>query len=332
MVVLIKKDFAAAVGKDLAVDLGTANTVIYIKGKGAVLKEASVLAIENESKNIIAVGKEAKDMLDRTPENITIIKPLQNAVVADFDAASAMLKVFIKKAVGANIGKNSIVMSYPAASTQVEKMAAQDLAKHCVSGKVTLVSQPVATLIGEGISPVTPQARMVIDIGAGHTEVSVCIFGEVMAVFKENIGSDEIDQNIARYMRNKYKLIISNKSAEEIKLKLGSAFISADYSQNFMDVKGRSLIDNIPKSINVNSDEIREVIVGVLSVIPRLMIKTCEDLPAQIVADIMEVPVIVTGGTAQLKGLKEYIENMTGLKAQIAQIPVDTVALGMAKI
>lgn len=329
---MIKKDFAAAVGKDLAVDLGTANTVIYIKGKGAVLKEASVLAIENESKNIIAVGKEAKDMLDRTPENITIIKPLQNAVVADFDAASAMLKVFIKKAVGANIGKNSIVMSYPAASTQVEKMAAQDLAKHCVSGKVTLVSQPVATLIGEGISPVTPQARMVIDIGAGHTEVSVCIFGEVMAVFKENIGSDEIDQNIARYMRNKYKLIISNKSAEEIKLKLGSAFISADYSQNFMDVKGRSLIDNIPKSINVNSDEIREVIVGVLSVIPRLMIKTCEDLPAQIVADIMEVPVIVTGGTAQLKGLKEYIENMTGLKAQIAQIPVDTVALGMAKI
>lgn len=326
------KEFSSAVGKELAVDIGTENTIIYIKGKGVVLREASVVAVENENQNIIAVGDEAKAMAERTADNITIIKPMQNGVVADFDAAAAMLKAFIRKAIGASIGKNAMVIAHPAACTQVEKMATQDLAKHCVSGQVTLVSSPVAILMGEGISPVTPQARMTIDIGAGHTEVAVCIFGEVVSVFKENIGSNEIDQSIVRYVKNRYKLIISNKMAEEVKLKIASAFIIDNSSAKFMDVKGRSLIDNIPKSIKVNSNEIREIIVEQLSVIPRLMIKTTEDLAPQIVADIMETSVVVTGGLAQMKGIKEYIENISALKIEISPKPSDAVVLGLGKV
>ncbi|MFI3325036.1 MAG: rod shape-determining protein [Clostridia bacterium] len=325
----MKKDLATAVNKNLCIDLGTSNTVIYLKGKGVILNEPSVIATEKQSDTIVAIGNEAKAMMERNPDNITIITPIQKGVVADLDATTAMLKAYIKKAIGVNFSKNSITVSYPATSTQVERLAVQDVAKQCVTGQVSLMSQAVAILLGQEISATTPKATAVIDIGAAHTEVSVCIFGEVLSSFNDNVGGNEIDYNIIRYIKNKYKLQISKSFACDIKTNIGSAFYTEE--NKFMDVKGRDIKDNIPKSVTVNSEEIREVIANTLTEVPNLIIKAIEDLPPQISADLMENDIIIAGGVANLKGLKEYMENITGLKVKIATNPDTTIAKGLSK-
>ncbi len=328
-----KKDLSltSAIGKELGVDFGTVNTVIYLNGKGVIVREPSLIAVDNKTQDILAVGKEAKEMVGRNPQSIKLLRPVANGVVYSFDSATVFLKALLKKSASTGVGRGRMILSHPYGATEVEKLALEEVGRASGAVDISLLDAPIAALIGEGVAPVTPTGQMIIDMGAGHTEVSVCIFGEIVSSFCERTGALDIDQSIIRFMKLKYNLLISDLTAEQVKLKVGNAVTHGINSQVFMDVKGRSIVDGLPKSVNVSSEEIREPIIQALSVINRLVVKASEDLPPQIAADILESDVIVTGGGSLLKGLKEYIEESCGLKARLSERPFDTVAEGLGK-
>lgn len=324
--------------REIAIDMGTHNTVIFMKGQGAsqgggiALREPSVVAVDSRSDEILAAGKEAKDMAGKSAGGVKIIKPMRGGAVADFDVMAAMLRTFIKRAIkSANISRPRVVIGVPADATQVEKTAAEDVVKHAGCGDVTLLEAPLAIILGAGLSPASPRGIMTIDLGAGHTEVSVAALGEIIATRSERFGSARIDEGILRYIKKKYNLQIGDLTAEDIKVKIGSAFPQDDSFSSFMEVRGRSVTDNLPKSITIHADEIRTAISGILEDLTALIARTTEELPPEIASDILESGIIMSGGGAMLKGLDKFIEETTGLKVTMTERPFDTLAEGLGK-
>ncbi len=330
-----KEDFSlgAVISPELAIDLGTLNTVIYMKGRGIILREPSIIAVDERTEEIIAVGKEAKEMKGRNSKNIKLISPIKSGVVADSEVASSMLKAFIKKSSKHKFSpKTKMVFPFPSGATEVEKSAVHDVGVHSGGSEVNILDAPIAALIAEGIYPSTAKSQMIMIMGAGHTDVAVCSYGEILASSYSRIGGLDVDEAIIRYVKKKYKLVISENTAETIKIKIGSLFPLENDYQNFMEVKGRGLNDNLPKSVAIQAEEIRGCISEPFSDIVKTIVDTCEKLPPQVSADILEKGIIVTGGASLLSGVREFIKEKIGFDVKLAQHPFDSVAEGLGSI
>lgn len=317
-------------GNDIAVDFGSENTRIYINGRGLALCEPSLIAIESRTKEIVAVGNEAKGMSGRNPASIKILQPIKNSVVADFDLATAMLKIFLKNSLKtSNFNKSKIIFSFPVGATEVEKATLHDIGVHVGGREISLICSAIAILLNEKIPVKTPKAHMILNIGASHTEVAVCSYGELITYHSEREGGNYIDENLVRYMKVKHNLNVSKSTGEEIKIKIASAFITEN---EFMEVRGRDVLDNLPRAITISSDEIRPCICDSINSVTRSIAKTCESLSAEISADILNGSIIATGDGANLKGLGEFILDNLGLKTIVTKEPQSAIANGMSKV
>ncbi|MEG1426259.1 MAG: rod shape-determining protein [Oscillospiraceae bacterium] len=321
-----------ALGSEIVIDMGTSNTVIFKKGAGIVLREPSVVAIDRRTQEVIAVGKEAKEMLGKTPAQILAVKPVLAGAAADFDVCCAMLKIFVKKASGAGVfSRPTVLFSLPAGATEVERIAAEEVAKHAGAGDIRLIEAPMAAAIGAGVSPLSPKGFMVVSMGAGITEVAVLALGDVIASTTVRTGGDAIDKAISRYIKRKYAIQIGELTAEEIKIKIGSAFPSADSFHSFMEVRGRSVAENLPKSITIHEEEIRGPILEELTKVIAAVVETTEVLPPEIAADLLETGILLTGGGGLLSGLDRYLQEATHLRVELSERPLDAVAEGLGR-
>lgn len=317
--------------KDMGIDLGTANTLVYVKGKGIILREPSVVAIKNDNtKAVLAVGNEAKEMIGRTPGNIVAIRPLKDGVIADFDITQTMLKMFIKKVTNnSSFVRPRIVVCFPSGVTEVEKRAIEEATKQAGASEVYLMEEPMAAAIGAGLPVSEPTGSMVVDIGGGTTEVAVISLGGIVTSKSLRIAGDELDQSIVTYIKKEYNLMIGERTAEQIKITIGSAFPREE--EKTMEIKGRDLITGLPKIITITSQEIREAIKEPVAAIIDSIKSTLEKTPPELAADIMDKGIMITGGGALLQGLDELINKETHMPVRIAESPLDCVALGAGK-
>lgn len=317
--------------RDIGIDLGTANTLIYVKGKGIVLREPSVVAIKNDStREVLEVGEGAKEMIGRTPGNIVAIRPLKDGVIADYDVTRQMLERFIKKVVsnGAFV-RPRIVVCFPSGVTQVDKRAIEEATYKAGARKVVLMEEPKAAAIGAGLPISEPTGSMVVDIGGGTTEVAVISLGGIVTSKSLRIAGDELDQAIIVYIKKEYNLMIGERTAEAIKLEIGSAY--EEEEETSMEIKGRDLITGLPKIITVTSKEIREAIKEPVTSIIDAIKTTLEKTPPELAADIMDKGIMLTGGGAMLHGLDKLINKETHMPVHIAEAPLDCVAIGTGK-
>ncbi|MCQ9206493.1 MAG: rod shape-determining protein [Omnitrophica bacterium] len=316
---------------DMGIDLGTASTLVYIKNQGIVLCEPSVVAIQAGTSNVLAVGDEAKRMLGRTPGNIIAIRPMRNGVIADFEITEAMLRYFIKKVHNSRrLVRPRMVIAIPSGITEVEKRAVKDSALHAGAREVYMVEEPVAAAIGVGLPIQEPSGSMIIDIGGGTTEMAVISLAGI--VFSKSIrtAGDEMDEAIINYLKKTYNLMIGERTAEEIKVKIGSAYpLDEELS---MDVRGRDLVAGLPKMITVSSEEVRESLAEPVAQIVEAIRITLERTPPELSADLMEKGLILAGGGSLLRGLDKLISEETGLPVHIAEDPLTAVALGTGKV
>lgn len=317
--------------KDMGIDLGTANTLVYVKGKGIILREPSVVAIRNDNKKqVLAVGDEAKEMIGRTPGNIVAIRPLKDGVIADFDITEIMLKKFIEKATNnSSFVKPRIVVCFPSGVTEVERRAIEEATKQAGAREVHLMEEPMAAAIGSGLPVSEPTGSMVVDIGGGTTEVAVISLGGIVTSKSLRIAGDELDQAIVSYIKKEYSLMIGERTAEHIKIEIGSAF--QEDEERVMDIKGRDLITGLPKVITISSSEIREALKEPVLLIVDAIKSTLEKTPPELSADIMDKGIMLTGGGAMLYGLDMLINNETHMPVHIAENALDCVALGAGK-
>lgn len=317
--------------KDMGIDLGTANTLVYIKGKGIILREPSVVAIRNDNKKqVLAVGDEAKEMIGRTPGNIVAIRPLKDGVIADFDITQIMLKKFIEKATNnSSFVKPRIVVCFPSGVTEVERRAIEEATKQAGAREVHLMEEPMAAAIGSGLPVSEPTGSMVVDIGGGTTEVAVISLGGIVTSKSLRIAGDELDQAIVSYIKKEYSLMIGERTAERVKIEIGSAF--KEDEERTMDIKGRDLITGLPKVITISSSEIRGALKEPVLLIVDAIKSTLEKTPPELSADIMDKGIMLTGGGAMLYGLDMLINSETHMPVHIAEDPLDCVALGAGK-
>jgi len=315
---------------DLAIDLGTANILIYIKGKGIVCSEPSVVAINNDTKEVLAVGSEAKSMLGRTPANIVAIRPMKDGVIANFEVTEKMLRYFIQKVnKRKSIVRPRIVICVPSGVTQVEKRAVKDSAIQAGAREVYLIEEPMAAAIGSGLPIQEPCGNMIVDIGGGTTEVAVISLSGIVYANSVRVGGDEMDEAIVNYIKRKYNLLIGISTAEQIKIKIGSAF---DLEENMnIEIKGRDLVNGIPKTIEVTDLEIREALEEAVSKIVEAVKVALEKTPPELAADIVDRGIVLTGGGALLKGIDKRLSVETGLPILISDDPLTAVALGAGK-
>ena len=325
--------FTRYFSNDIAIDLGTANTLIYIKGKGIVLDEPSVVAVQvdNAGRNeTLAVGTEAKKMLGRTPGSIQAIRPMKDGVIADFVITGKMLKAFIRKVNSSKwAAAPRIVICVPCGATQVERKAIRDSAQEAGASAVYLIEEPMAAAIGAGLPIEEPTGSMVVDIGGGTTEVGVISLNGVVYSHSIRVGGDTFDEAIIQYVRRNYGMLIGEASAEEIKKRIGSAFPSTEVSE--MDVKGRNLAEGIPRSFTITSNEVLEALADPLSQIVQAVRSALEQTPPELGADIAERGLVLTGGGALLKGLDRLLAEETGLPVLIAEDALPCVARGSGK-
>lgn len=325
--------FTRYFSNDIAIDLGTANTLIYIKGKGIVLDEPSVVAVQvdNAGRNeTLAVGTEAKKMLGRTPGSIQAIRPMKDGVIADFVITGKMLKAFIRKVNSSKwAAAPRIVICVPCGATQVERKAIRDSAQEAGASAVYLIEEPMAAAIGAGLPIEEPTGSMVVDIGGGTTEVGVISLNGVVYSHSIRVGGDTFDEAIIQYVRRNYGMLIGEASAEEIKKRIGSAFPSTEVSE--MDVKGRNLAEGIPRSFTITSNEVLEALADPLSQIVQAVRSALEQTPPELGADIAERGLVLTGGGALLKGLDRLLAEETGLPVLIADDALTCVARGSGK-
>ncbi|MBZ4642746.1 MAG: rod shape-determining protein MreB [Deferribacteres bacterium] len=315
---------------DLAIDLGTANTLIYIKGKGIVCSEPSVVAINNDTKEVLAVGNEAKSMLGRTPANIVAIKPMEDGVIANFEVTEKMIRYFIQKVhKRKSLVRPRIIICVPSGVTQVEKRAVKDSAIQAGAREVYLIEEPMAAAIGAGLPIEEPCGNMIVDIGGGTTEVAVISLSGIVYSNSVRIGGDEMDEAIVNYIKRKYNLLIGTYTAEQIKIKIGSAFELEESLT--IEIKGRDLVNGIPKTIEVTDSEIREAIEYAVSKIIEAIKVALEKTPPELSADIVDRGIVLTGGGALLRGLDKRLSAETGLPIIIADDPLTAVALGSGK-
>ncbi len=327
------KNLLNLVSKDeLAIDLGSANTYIILRGDNKIYSFPSLVALDNTSDDIVALGVEARDLQGRAGANARIIHPIQNGVVADLELASTMLKSFLKivlkKIAFTNV---KVMMSFPSGATEVEKTAFYDTAILAGAKEVKLLSESIATILGQGIEPTTPTAQLTVNMGSGHTQASVCSYGTLISYHLEREGGKSIDEKITRYIKLKYKLQISATTAENIKIELADIYASKHSGIASIEVKGRDIKDNLPRSIMVYSHEFKEIATEAALVVVRCLLKACESLPSQISGDIIGTNVMIAGSAAKLKGLCEFIKEQCGLDSYIVKKGATTVVLGLVK-
>lgn len=318
-------------GTDLAIDLGTATVLVYVKGRGVILKEPSVVAINKNNNNILAIGEEARKMLGRTPGNIVAVRPMREGVISDYDITQKMLKEFIKKACGKrNIRAPKIIICVPSQATEVEKRAVIDAAMNSGAKTVHLIEEPLAAAIGAGLDITKPNGCMVVDIGGGTCDIAVISLGGIVVRESIKIAGDKFDESIIKYVRTKHKLMIGEKTAEDLKINIGSAFEDSRNLTYMM--KGRNLVTGLPDEVAITTEEIRKAIKEpIQSIVDKVMI-VLEKTPPELAADIMEKGIIMTGGGALLYGLDKLIEFKTGVAVSIAEDAVECVAKGTGEV
>lgn len=317
---------------EIGIDLGTANTLVYSKNKGIVLNEPSVVAIDTETKNVLAVGQEAKDMIGKTPGKIVAVRPLKDGVIADFDITTQMLKHIMKKAgkkIGLSISKPVVVVCTPSGSTSVERRAIHDSVKNCGAKHVHLIEEPVAAAIGSDLPVDEPIANVIVDIGGGTTEVAIISFGGIVSCNSIRIGGDQLDEDIIQYVRKKYNLLIGERTSEQIKMEIGHAPIS--HEERTMAVRGRDLVSGLPKTVEIKSTEIQDAIKESLMHILEAIRATLENCPPELSGDIVDQGVILTGGGALLNGLQEWLSEVIVVPVHIAPNPLESVAIGTGR-
>ncbi|OMF63272.1 rod shape-determining protein [Paenibacillus sp. FSL R5-0490] len=317
---------------EIGIDLGTANILVYSKTKGIILNEPSVVAIDTETKKVLAVGKEAKEMIGKTPGRIVAIRPLKDGVIADYDTTTEMLRQVMRKAskkVGFAIRKPNVVVCTPSGSTSVERRAIHDAVRNTGAKKVHLIEEPVAAAIGSGMPVDEPVANVVVDIGGGSTEVAIISFGGVVACNSIRIGGDRLDDDIIQYVRKEYNVLIGERTAERIKMEIGYALI--DHEELTMEVRGRDLVTGLPKTITLSSYEIRDAIKESLLHILEAIRATLEDSPAELSGDIVDRGVILSGGGALLNGMQEWLSHEIVVPVHLAPSPLESVAVGTGK-
>lgn len=317
--------------KDMGIDLGTANTLVFVKGKGIVLSEPSVVAINSVTRKTLAVGAEAKLMIGRTPGNIVAIRPLKDGVIADFDVAQTMLKELIEKATKKSAFTSPrIIVCYPSGVTEVERRAIEDTAKFAGARDVVLMEEPMAAAIGAGLPVGEPTGSMIVDIGGGTTEVAIISLGGIVTSKSLRVAGNELDQAIMAYIKKEFNLMIGERTAEQIKLELGSAYKIED-EEITMDIKGRDIITGLPKTVVVTEDQIRDSLKEPVYSIIEAIKTTLEKTPPELAADIMDQGIMLAGGGALLKGLDVLINKETNMPVHIAESPLDCVVLGVGK-
>jgi rod shape-determining protein MreB len=316
--------------KDLGIDLGTANTLIYVKGEGIVLREPSVVAINSDTKKVLAVGTEAKEMIGRTPGNIVAIRPLKDGVIADFDVTQTMLKKFIEKVSHkGSFTSPRIVVCYPSGITEVEKRAIDEATKQAGARDVLLLEEPMAAAIGSGLPVNEPTGSMIVDIGGGTTEVAIISLGGIVTAKSLRVAGDDFDQAIISYIKKEYSLMIGERTAEKIKLELGSAYDLGE--ENTMEIRGRDLITGLPKVVVIKESEVREALREPINAIIEAIKTTLEKTPPELASDIIDKGITLAGGGALMRGLDKLIMAETHIPVHIAESPLDCVALGAGK-
>ena len=318
--------------KDMGIDLGTANTLVFVKGKGIVLREPSVVAFNTRTNKPLAVGEEAKRMIGRTPGNIVAVRPLKDGVIADFDVTQTMLRQFIEKTASKSAFTSPrIIVCFPSGVTEVERRAILEATKQAGARDVILMEEPMAAAIGAGLPVDEPTGSMIVDIGGGTTEVAVVSLGGIVVAKSLRVGGDEMDQAIVAYIKREYNLMIGERTSEAIKMNIGSAFKIEGSEEEYMDVKGRDLVTGLPKVISVSETQIREALHEPISDIIEAIKTTLEKTPPELSADIMDKGIMLAGGGALLKGLGELITHETHMPVEIADSPLDCVVLGAGK-
>ncbi|MGC8924707.1 MAG: rod shape-determining protein [Calditerrivibrio sp.] len=316
---------------DLAVDLGTANTLIYVKGKGIVCSEPSVVAINNDTKEILAVGSEAKSMLGRTPANIVAIRPMKDGVISNFEITEKMLRYFITKVNNRkSFVRPRIIVAVPSGVTQVEKRAVKDSAIQAGAREVYIVEEPMAAAIGAGLPIQEPSGNMIVDIGGGTTEVAVISLSGIVYTNSVRVGGDEMDEAIVNYIKRNYNLLIGTSTAEKIKMEIGSAYRLEE--EMSIEIKGRDLLNGIPKTVEITDSEIREALSDAVSKIVDAVKSALEKTPPELSADIVDRGIVLSGGGALLKGLDKKLAEETGLPIIVADDPLKAVAYGAGKV
>lgn len=320
--------FKRLLTKDMGIDLGTANILVYVKGSGIVIREPSVVAMNAAEGEILAVGQEAKHMIGRTPGSIQAIRPLKDGVIADFDTTEVMLKYFIKKACANNafILAPRVLLGVPCGVTEVEKRAVIEAAMAAGAKKAFLIEEPMAAAIGAGLPVSQPVGSMVVDIGGGTTEMAVISMGGIVTSRSVRIGGDEMDLAIAGYLKKAYSLMVGERTAESVKTTIGSA--SQVGEEGTMEIRGRDLVTGLPKVMTITEEEIRGALSEPVRIILENVKSTLERTPPELASDIMETGIVLTGGGALLKGMDKLIAEETGMPVQVADTPLDCVALG----
>ncbi len=320
---------------DLAIDLGTANTLVFMKGKGIVVSEPSVVAVKTGpagQRKVLAVGTDAKEMLGRTPGSIVAIRPMKDGVIADFDHTEEMLRYFIRKVHNRkNLVRPRIVICVPSGITQVEKRAVRESAESAGAREVYLIEEPMAAAIGAGLPITEASGNMIVDIGGGTTEVAVISLAGIVYAESVRVGGDKLDEAIIQYMKRKYNLLIGERTSEAVKIGIGSAYSTGDDTVN-MDIKGRDLVSGVPKTMEINSDEIREAMMETINTIIEAVRISLERTPPELAADIVDKGIVLAGGGAYLKNLDILLREETGLPVVVAEDPLSCVVLGSGAI
>jgi len=318
---------SAPFSRDMGIDLGTANTLVYMKGKGIIIREPSVVALKEKDRKILAVGNEAKNMIGRTPGNIKAVRPMKDGVIADFDVTETMLRHFIRKAHKRNrLVRPRIIICVPSGVTEVEKRAVIDAALQAGARSAFLIEEPMAAAIGAGLPIHEPTGNMIVDIGGGTTEVAVISLGGIVTSSSIRIGGDEMDTAIAQYIKKKYKLMIGERTAEQIKIDIGTA--TADNEDLTKEIKGRDLVNGLPKTITINSQEIKDALKETVNSILDAVKRTLEKTPPELASDVMGRGIILTGGGALLHGIDKLLIDITQMPVYLADQPLDCVVNG----
>ena len=317
-------------GIDVGIDLGTASILVYIKGKGVVLKEPSVVAFDRDTSKIKAIGEEARLMLGRTPGNIVAVRPLRQGVISDYTVTEKMLNFFIRKAIGKKtFRKPKIAVCVPSGVTEVEKKAVEDATYQAGAREVYIIEEPIAAAIGAGIDISRPCGNMIVDIGGGTTDIAVISLSGTVVSTSVKIAGDDFDEAIVRFMRKKHNLLIGERTAEDIKIKVGSCYPRAEVDS--IDVRGRNLVTGLPKTVTVTSEETEEALRESTAQIVEAVHSVLERTPPELTADIADRGIVLTGGGALLRGLEELLESKTGINTMTAEDPMKCVAIGTGK-
>ena len=315
--------------KDIGIDLGTATVLVYVKGSGIVIKEPSVVAVDKNTDKIIKVGREAQRMLGRTPGNITAIRPLRDGVISQYEITLKMIQYFIKKACGTMIFKPRVIICVPSGITEVEERAVVDAATQAGAKRTYLIEEPVAAAIGAGINIAAPNGHMVVDIGGGTTDIAVLSLGGVVVSESIKVAGDKFDEAIIRYVRRKHNVLIGERTAEAIKIKIGCAWPRKE--PRTLEVKGRCLIQGLPRVVRINSDEIPDALEEPITAIIEAVCSVVERTPPELIGDILSNGIVMTGGGSLLYGLDRLIAYATGIKTRVADKAVSCVAIGTGK-